>query len=132
MSSIARISQRITDATSLTKCPGCGLRVVVRGEGCPACTFPIARYQIRIKWFRTLFAGLIVLAVALFLLFANALGDLRGVYGLTVKLLGIAGLVATAVGAIGVIFGGLHVAGQSRSSSGWQLPRVEADSHPDS
>ncbi|NIN09974.1 MAG: hypothetical protein GTN62_01025 [Gemmatimonadales bacterium] len=127
-----RLSDRISAAISGVKCPGCGERVVPtlvssgdtaastagkrwsfiwlppRGEVCPKCDFPLARYAGRRKWIWLFLAGPVLLAVAMLLFVSSLIGNLPGWFGWLPRVTAAAGLVAFLVGFVGLIVGGRH------------------------
>ncbi len=129
-----RISNRISEALTKVKCPGCGTYVTPKmapaepaesspedsgarwsfiwrppsGEICPQCNFPLARYARRLKWVRTFTAGVVLLTVSLLLFVLGMIGGF-GDWSFWVPagtaLLGVAALI---VGLVGIVLGSRH------------------------
>ena len=130
----ARISSRINTTVSQVKCPGCSKRVVPtiipdvepesntsadgkrwsfiwrppRGEICPECQFPLARFAYRKKWVSTLMAGIVVLTLAVLLLLLAMMSGFPSWFVVIVQLTAAAGIATVVIGFAGLIVGGRH------------------------
>lgn len=130
---MARMSERISAVMTGVRCPGCGAFVTPTlaaddvsaegaptgpgkrwsfvwrppsGEVCPECGFPLARFARRLKWMWTFRVGVVLLVVAFALLLVKRYGGDAGGVVWALRILGGAGVLAVAVGVVGLIVGG--------------------------
>jgi hypothetical protein len=130
---VARISERISAVMTGVRCPGCSAFVTPTmaasdgsaegaptgpgkrwsfvwrppsGEVCPECGFPLARFARRLKWMWTFRLGVVLLVVAFGLLLVKRYGGDAGGLVWALRISGGAGVLAVAVGVVGLIVGG--------------------------
>jgi hypothetical protein len=130
-----RISNRITEAFSTVKCPGCGKSVTPTfatpddgsesgkdedgkrwsfiwrppsGEVCPECSFPISRYAYRRKWIQLFMAGIAGLTIVALLFIFAMMSGLPGWLVWIVRIGAVAALLTVVVGLVGIVVGGRH------------------------
>ncbi len=131
---MTRLTQRISTMWSSVKCPRCGkmvhpdqialagatptpganakrwslLWLPPRGDVCPECDFPIAKYVGRIKWIRLMMVSVLIVLVALFLQMIALVAQSDAMYIAILKRTVLAGAVLFAIGSAGVILGKRH------------------------
>jgi hypothetical protein len=135
-----RISERISEALSGVRCPGCGKFVkptlptgsaedtaqdggrwsfvwrAPSGEVCPECGFPLARYARRYKWIQTFSAGVVLLTVSFLLYVLAKMTELPGWYSWALRAMAAAGLLTFFIGLVGLVVGGRSGPGSSGPS----------------
>jgi hypothetical protein len=137
-----RISQRISDALTGVRCPGCRkfvqpTLIPVQGEApetqqtgprwsfvwrppsgevCPECQFPLARFARRVKWIRTFQLGVVLLTAAALLYVVSRFGEDVSWIVWTYRTSAALGGLAFLAGLVGLVVGGKH--GPDPASSG--------------
>jgi hypothetical protein len=128
-----RISERISAAvTGEVRCPACGKYVrpglpqqnaggeaattdsgrwsfVWRdpsGVVCPECSFPLARYEKRLKWIRAFGVGVVLLTVAFLMYVLAKMTVLPVWFDWAVRSIAGVGLLAFLTGLVGLVIGG--------------------------
>ena len=76
------------------------------GNVCPECFFPLDRYVRRLKWVRTLQAGLVLLVAAVMLLVLSLVDRTAAWAGTAARIVAAPGAVALVLGLAGIVIGG--------------------------
>lgn len=128
---MSRLSGRISTAIHTIRCPGCGQLVIPappatttetpgpsvagggrasfiwppRGEVCPDCGFPLARYGDRLVWIRLFFAGVVLVTLSVLLFVMAVIGGYGGWVVWILLGLGGAGCLTLVIGLVGGVVG---------------------------